>query len=74
MDTEMHKAIEGKLEASRSAGWLSDYLVAWHGPSGELLPKVSVWPRPGRSADAVRAHLSTALSGLVGAAGIVVEV
>ena len=36
MDLDMHLAIAGKLEAGKLAGWLSDYLVAWHGPSGQL--------------------------------------
>ena len=36
MDFDLHQAIAGKLEAGKLAGWLSDYLVAWHGPSEQL--------------------------------------
>ena len=72
MDLETHNAISGRLEASKSAGWLSEYLVAWHGPSGQLAPNVTVWRRPHRSNAAVKAHVSRSLSGLVSAASIVV--
>jgi hypothetical protein len=41
MDLDMHQAIAGKLEAGKLAGWLSDYLVAWHGPSDQLQPEVT---------------------------------
>jgi len=43
MDLAKHEAIAGKLEAGKIAGWLSEYLVAWHGPSGRLEPEVTVW-------------------------------
>ena len=63
-------AIIGKLDASKSAGWLSDYLVAWHGPSGKLLPRVTVWRAADRSEEAVRGYVSGLLGGLVSAADI----
>src|ERR1700755_1070706 len=43
MDLEAYEAIAGKLEVGKTAGWLSEYLVAWHGPSGCLEPEVTVW-------------------------------
>ena len=39
MDLETHYAIADKLEAGKSAGWLSEYLVSWHGLSGHLRPQ-----------------------------------
>jgi hypothetical protein len=62
MNLDMHQAIAGKLEAGKLAGWLSEYLVAWHGPSGHLEPEVTVW----------RTYLSGLLSDLVPARGIVI--
>jgi len=72
MDLAKHEAIAGKLEAGKIAGWLSEYLVAWHGPSGRLEPEVTVWRSPGRNDDTVRAYLGRALSDLVPARGIVI--
>ena len=72
MDLDMHQAIAGKLEAGKLAGWLSDYLVAWHGPSGQLEPEVTVWRGSGQNGDTVKAHLSSLLSDLVPARGIVI--
>jgi hypothetical protein len=72
MDLLTHNAIAGKLEASKSAGWLSDYLVAWHGPSGQLSPNVTVWRTAERSDDEVRRHIVGQLSGVVAAADILV--
>ena len=43
MDLNLHEAIAGKLEAGKTAGWLSEYLVAWHGPRENLAPEVTVW-------------------------------
>ena len=43
MDPSLHEAIAGKLEAGKMAGWLSEYLVAWHGPRENLAPEVTVW-------------------------------
>ena len=43
MDASLHEAIAGKLEAGKMAGWLSEYLVAWHGPRENLAPEVTVW-------------------------------
>ena len=72
MDLDMHQAIAGKLEADKLAGWLSEYLVAWHGPSGQLEPEVTVWRASGQTDDAVKAHLGSLLSDLVPARGIVI--
>lgn len=72
MDLNLHDAIAGRLEASKAAGWLSEYLVAWRGPSGELAPNVTVWSAAGRADEAVRAYVASALTGLVGTADIVV--
>lgn len=72
MDLAKHEAIAGKLEAGKIAGWLSEYLVAWHGPSGSLEPEVTVWRSPGSSDDTVLAYLRRALSDLVPARGIVI--
>ena len=65
MDLDMHQAIAGKLEAGKTAGWLSEYLVAWHGPSDRLEPEVTVWRSPDQDDDAIRAYLSGLLSDLV---------
>ena len=65
MDLETHYAIADKLEAGKSAGWLSEYLVSWHGPSGHLLPAVTVWREPDRSELKVRAYLNSLLANLV---------
>jgi hypothetical protein len=72
MDLHLHDAIAGRLEASKAAGWLSEYLVAWHGPSGKLAPNVTVWSATGRADEAVRDYVAGALAGLVGAASIFV--
>jgi hypothetical protein len=65
MDLETHFAIADKLEAGKSAGWLTEYLVSWHGPSGHLLPAVTVWREPDRSELTVRAYLIRLLADLV---------
>jgi hypothetical protein len=72
MDLDLHRAIAGKLEAGKLAGWLSEYLVAWHGPSDQLEPEVTVWRAPDHSDDTVRARVSSLLSDLVPARGIVI--
>ena len=72
MDLDMHLAIADKLEAGKLAGWLSDYLVAWHGPSGQLEPEVTVWRASGQNDDTIKAYLSSLLSDLVPARGIVI--
>jgi hypothetical protein len=73
MDLERHEAIAGKLEAGKVAGWLSDYLVAWHGPSGRLEPEVTVWRSPGWKRDTVLAYLRGHLTDLVPPRAIVIE-
>lgn len=72
MDLEAHEAIAGKLEAGKSAGWLSEYLVAWHGPSGRLEPEVTVWRGPDCNDETVMARLRGLLRDLVPARGIVI--
>ena len=65
MDTNLHEAIAGKLEAGKVAGWLSEYLVAWHGPRESLAPEVTVWRAADQNDAAVRSYLSGLLSDLV---------
>lgn len=72
MDLNLLNAIAGKLEAGKTAGWLSEYLVAWHGPSERLAPAVTVWRSPDRNDDTVKAYLARMLSGLVPESGIVI--
>jgi hypothetical protein len=72
MDFDMHQTIAGKLEAGKTAGWLSDYLVSWHGPSDRLEPEVTVWRSPDQNGDTVLAYLSGLLDDLVPARGIVI--
>jgi len=72
MDLDRHRAIAGKLEAGKSAGWLSEYLVAWHGPSGDLIPEVTVWRSPAWHDDTIKAYLSGLLCDLVPARGITI--
>jgi hypothetical protein len=72
MNLDMHHAIAGKLESGKLAGWLSDYLVAWHGPRGRLEPEVTVWRTPDQNDETVKAYLNGLLSDLVPARGIVI--
>jgi hypothetical protein len=72
MDIALHQAIAGKLEAGKLAGWLSDYLVAWHGPSENLAPEVTVWRSADCNDDTVKAYLAGMLGDLVPANGIVI--
>ena len=72
MDIDLHKAIAGKLESGRMAGWLSEYLVAWHGPRENLAPAVTVWRAADQNDDAVRSYLSGLLSDLVPERAIVI--
>ena len=72
MNIDMHHAIAGKLEAGKVAGWLSEYLVAWHGPRQNLAPEVTVWRAPDANDDTVKAYLTGMLGGLVPENGIVI--
>jgi hypothetical protein len=72
MDLDLHQAIAGKLETGKLAGWLSEYLVAWHGPSDQLQPEVTVWRAPDQNDDTIRAYLSSLLNDLVPDRGIVI--
>jgi len=72
MDPSLSEAIAGKLEAGKIAGWLSDYLVAWHGPRENLAPEVTVWRAADQNDDAVRSYLSGLLSDLVPERAIVI--
>ena len=44
MDVPTHNYILERLEALKNSGFLSEYLIAWSGPSGKLVPDVTVWP------------------------------
>jgi hypothetical protein len=72
MDLAAHHAIAGRLEAGKVAGWLSEYLVAWHGAQGELAPNVTVWRAPDQNDDTVKVYLNGLLAGLVPEGGIVI--
>jgi hypothetical protein len=72
MDASLHRAIAGKLEAGKSAGWLSEYLVAWHGPRENLAPKVTVWRSHDWGDETVKAYLNGLLSDLVPERAIVI--
>ena len=72
MDIDLHQAIAGRLEAGKLAGWLSDYLVACHGPSENLAPEVTVWRSVDRNDDTVKAYLAGMLGDLVPEGGIVI--
>ena len=65
MDLDKHQAIAGKLEVGKAAGWLSEYLVAWHGARGELEPSVTVWRAHDQNDAAVKAYVNGLLSELV---------
>ncbi len=72
MDLDMHHAIAGKLEVGKAAGWLSEYLVAWHGPSGQLAPSVTVWRAHDQNDDSVKSYVNGLLSDLVSERDIVI--
>lgn len=72
MDLDAHNAIAGKLEAGKMAGWLSEYLVAWHGTSDNLAPKVTVWRVHDENNEAVRAYVNGLLAELVSERDIVI--
>jgi hypothetical protein len=72
MDPSLSEAIAGKLEAGKIAGWLSDYLVAWHGPRENLAPEVTVWRAADQNDAAVRSYLSGLLSDLIPERAIVI--
>jgi hypothetical protein len=73
MDLDVQKVIAHRLEQSRLAGWVSDYLVAWHGMSGRLSPNITVWRSAGCTEAEVRTYLGRLLSGIVPARAIEVE-
>ena len=72
MDLSALHAIIAKLEASKAAGWLAEYLVAWHGQAGALSPQVTVWRPEGVSENTVRRYVARLLAGHVGPRDIVV--
>ena len=72
MNLDLHQAIAGKLEVGKLAGWLTDYLVAWHGPRDRLEPEVTVWRSPDQNDETVKTYLSSLLGDLVPARGIVI--
>jgi hypothetical protein len=73
MDLRAHNTIAGKLEEGKTRGWLSDYLVAWHGPSGHLSPNVTVWGAACRSEDELKVYLAGLLTGIVPTDSIFIE-
>lgn len=73
MDLQAHNAIARVLEEGKTRGWLLDYLVAWHGPSGKLVPNVTVWRAADRSEDEVKSYLAVLLTGFVPDESIFVE-
>jgi hypothetical protein len=66
------QSIFDRLEAARSAGVISDYLLKWRGGPGGLRPKVTAWCAATTAGGFARAQLVLLLRGLVGAAQIVV--
>ena len=72
MDLTALHAIVDKLEASKAAGWLSEYLVAWHGRAGKLSPQVTVWRPDGISETVMRRHVARLLAEHVGWRNIVI--
>jgi hypothetical protein len=64
MDPNQHAIFE-RLEATKSFGLLSDYLVSWTGRSGRLRAKVTVWGKDGTPADVVQHYVARLLKGLV---------
>jgi len=72
MDPSLSAAIAGKLEACKLAGWLSEYLVAWHGPRESLAPEVTIWRAADQNDAAIRSYLSGLLSDLVPERAIVI--
>jgi hypothetical protein len=72
MDPSLSEAIAGKLEAGKLAGWLSEYLVAWHGPRENLAPEVTIWRAADQDDAAVRTYLSRLLADLVPERAIVI--
>jgi len=72
MDVAAHNVIAGRLEAGKVAGWLSEYLVAWHGAQGELAPNVTVWRSPDQNDDTVKVYLNGLLAGLVPESEIII--
>jgi hypothetical protein len=43
MDLDVHTRIAKPLEELKTCGSVSEYLIAWSGPAGQLDPKVTVW-------------------------------
>jgi hypothetical protein len=43
MDTALHELISQRLEDLKVRGAITDYFVAWRGPSGRLNPNVTIW-------------------------------
>lgn len=49
MDVGLHKLISDRLDQLKGRGEVTDYLVAWRGPSGQLSPNVTIWHRDAAS-------------------------
>jgi len=43
MDPGIQELISTRLDGLKQRSVISEFLVAWHGPSGRLVPNVTVW-------------------------------
>ena len=43
MDLGIQELISTRLDGLKQRSVISEFLVAWHGPSGRLVPNVTVW-------------------------------
>jgi hypothetical protein len=71
MDIRVHNRISKRLEKLKASGFLSEYLIAWSGPSGALVPGVTVWRRNCQEAQ-LRRSLSESIGNLVPLSKIVI--
>ena len=47
MDAGVQELISERLDSLKGRGAITDYLIAWRGPSGRLSPNVTVWSGSG---------------------------
>jgi hypothetical protein len=71
MDIRVHKRISERLEKLKATGSLSEYLIAWSGPSGALVPDVTVWRQNCQEAQ-LRRSLVESIGSLVPQSKIVI--
>ena len=69
---ENQQPIVERLEAAKSVGLISDYLLRWRGTAASLSPKVTVWSGYPAQADTILHEVAARLAGLVGHGQIVV--